>query len=58
MVLYGLDAVLMLFFKEWIGFAFHLYFLWSIWQGFQALGRLKALQVANPMAIPPAESMR
>jgi hypothetical protein len=58
MVLYGLDAVLMLFFKEWIGFAFHLYFLWSIWQGFQALGKLKALQVANPMAIPPAESMR
>lgn len=57
MVLYGLDALLMLSFKEWIGFAFHLYFLWGIWQGFQALGKLKALQ-GNLLGVQPAETMR
>lgn len=58
MILYGLDAILMLTFKEWLGFGFHLYFMWSIWQGFSALGKLKALEAANPMAIPPADMMR
>jgi hypothetical protein len=58
LVLYGLDALLMLVFQEWIGFAFHLYFMWGVWQGMQALGRLKAMETANPMAVPPAESMR
>ena len=58
MVLYGLDALLMLSFQEWIGFGFHLYLMWGIWQGFQALGKLKAIEAANPMAVPPAETMR
>jgi hypothetical protein len=58
MVLYGLDAMLMLAIGEWIGFAFHLYFMWGIWQGISALGKLKAFEAANPMAVPPAESMR
>lgn len=58
LVFYGLDALLMLAFAEWIGFAFHLYFMWGIWQGMSALGKLKAFESANPMAIPPAETMR
>lgn len=59
MVLYGLDALLMLTFQEWIGFAFHLYFMWSIWQGMSALGKLKAFEAAIPTsAVPPAETMR
>jgi len=44
MVFYALDALLMLAFQEWIGFGFHLYFLWGIWTGFQALGKLRASQ--------------
>ncbi len=41
MVFYGLDSVLMLFFQQWIGFLFHLYFLWSAFRGLQALGKLE-----------------
>lgn len=58
MVFYGLDALLMLVFQEWIGFGFHLYFMWGIWQGMSALGKLKAFEAAKPTAIPPAETMR
>jgi hypothetical protein len=59
LVFYALDAVLMLFFQEWIGFAFHLYFMWGAWQGLQALGRLKLLEpAATASAVPPAETMR
>ena len=59
MIFYGLDALLMLTFSEWIGFAFHLYFMWSIWQGMSALGKLKAFEAAIPTsAVPPAETMR
>lgn len=58
MILYGLDALLMLAFQEWIGFGFHLYFMWGVWQGFAALNKLKTLESANPMAIPPADAMR
>lgn len=53
MVFYGLDALLMLFLQQWLGFGFHLYFMWGIWAGFQALGKIKALEAPNPMAIPP-----
>jgi hypothetical protein len=42
MVFYSLDALLMLAFKEWLGFGFHLFFLWGVWGGFQALGNLQA----------------
>lgn len=58
MILYGLDAVLMLLFQDWLGFGFHLYFMWGIWSGLQALGKLKALQASDPLAVPPAETMR
>lgn len=58
MILYGLDAALMLVFQDWLGFGFHLYFMWGIWQGFSALGKLKALEAANPMAVPTAEMMK
>jgi hypothetical protein len=37
MALYALDAMLMLFFNDWIGFAFHLYFLWRIWMNWQVI---------------------
>jgi len=40
-VFYALDSVLMLFFQQWIGFFFHLYFLWDAFRGLQALGKLE-----------------
>ena len=43
MVLYSLDAILMLAFQEWLGFGFHLFFLLGIWNGLQSLRKLKAL---------------
>ena len=59
LIFYGLDALLMLAFQEWIGFGFHLYFMWGVWQGMSALGKLKALEVRSPIsAVPPAETMR
>jgi len=56
MVLYALDAVLMLVFQDYIAFLFHLYFLWGLWNGLQALNRLLALLAAQPQSlysIPP-----
>jgi hypothetical protein len=40
MVLYALDAVLVLAFKDFFGFAFHLFFLWLLFNGFRALQKL------------------
>lgn len=58
MLLYGLDAVVMLIFQEWIGFAFHLYFMWGAWTGFSAFRKLKAIEAASVQytAVPPAET--
>jgi hypothetical protein len=59
MGLYLLDTILMLVFQEWLGFAFHLLFLWGMWSGFQALRKIKSLQPgSDSIAIPPAETMR
>ncbi len=41
MILYGLDALIMLAFADWIAFAFHLFFLWGLFSGFQALNQLQ-----------------
>ena len=43
MILYGLDAIILLYFQDWIGFFFHLYFLWGLWNGLQALNQLHKL---------------
>ncbi len=43
MALYGLDALLLLAFQDWLGFAFHLYFLWGLFTGLQALNQLQKL---------------
>lgn len=44
MVLYSLDAALMLAFQEWLGLGFHLFFLLGVWTGLQALRKLNALR--------------
>ncbi len=40
MVLYSLDAFLMLAFKEYLGFGFHLFFLWLLYGGLRALNQM------------------
>ena len=48
MILYGLDALLLLLFKDWIGFLFHLYFMWGLWNGLGALNQLQKLTAQMP----------
>jgi hypothetical protein len=51
MVLYTLDTVLLLVFTDWFGLAFHLFFLWNLWGGLQALNQLREF---STLASPPA----
>lgn len=44
MVLYALDALLTLVFQDWIGLAFHGFFLFGLFGGLRALNQLKNLQ--------------
>ena len=39
-ILYLLDGVLILFFQDWIGAAFHAYFLFKVWTSWQAIRSL------------------
>jgi hypothetical protein len=43
MILYGLDSILTLYFKDWFGFAFHLLILWGLFGGLQAGNALAKL---------------
>ena len=52
MTLYGLDALLMLAFADWVGFAFHLYFLWGLFSGLQALNQLRQLMPPSASDFP------
>jgi hypothetical protein len=56
MILYLLDGILMLAallwlgtgqFQDWIGFAIHFYFLWSMGRGLQAANQLQKLVAAS-----------
>lgn len=41
MVLYAVDAVLMLVFQDWLSVGFHLFFLWGLFGGLRALNELQ-----------------
>ena len=43
MLLYGLDAILTLVSQDFFGFGFHLFFLWFLFTGLQALDKLKQI---------------
>ncbi len=47
MLLYGLDAILTLVSPDFFGFGFHLFFLWFLFSGLQALNKLKHILPAN-----------
>lgn len=57
MVLYGLDALILLMFSDFLGVAFHGYALFMIYRGVTAIGLLKQLQQATlatgPVPIEP-----
>ena len=54
MILYGLDAILTLVSTDVIGFCFHLFFLWFLFSGLQALDKLKKIlpENASPTTLP------
>jgi hypothetical protein len=41
LVLYAVDAAFVLAFRDYIGFAFHLFFLWLLFNGLRALDKLR-----------------
>ena len=41
MILYAVDALLMLVFQDWLAFGFHLFFLWGLFGGLRALNQLQ-----------------
>lgn len=43
MLLYGLDTILTLVSPDFIGFGFHLFFLWFLFTGLQAFDKLKKI---------------
>jgi hypothetical protein len=44
MAFYGLDALLMLAFRDFLAAAFHLLALWGLWGGWKAIGELADLE--------------
>ncbi len=50
MVLYAIDGLIMLAFREWLSLGFHLFALWGIFGGFQALKQLLAFEGARRTA--------
>lgn len=44
MILYALDGLLLLAFREWAGFLFHLLALWGLYTGLRATLRLEKLE--------------
>lgn len=52
MVLYALDAILVLAFGIWFSLAFHLLALWGLWTGLRAIKQLADLDASIPAKIP------
>ncbi len=48
MVFYTLDALLMFAVQDWFGFGFHLFLLWGLFGGLQALKKLQSILPKNP----------
>jgi len=46
-VLYIFDTFLIFSFKDWVGFGFHLFFLWQIWASYKLIRLWKKIQFQN-----------
>jgi hypothetical protein len=53
MILFALDALILLVFQVWISFAFHALVIFWIFRGYQAARALSALEVEMQAAAPP-----
>ena len=52
MVLYALDGLLMFIYKDWLGFGFHLFLLWGLFNGLKAVGKLQSILPQTPVNMP------
>jgi hypothetical protein len=52
LILYGVDTIIMLAFQDWLGFGFHLFFLWGLIGGIRALNQLQKLLPQKPSDFP------
>lgn len=52
MVLYALDGLILLLFKDWLGVGFHLYALFMIYRGVTAIGMLEQIRQAMLASTP------
>lgn len=50
-VLYLLDGLLFLLFQDWIGTAFHAYFIFKIWQSWQLIQKFSPVKIKQQSAI-------
>jgi len=60
MILYGLDALVFLAFKDWIAAGFHAFFLWQLFNGLRAATAFRNLQQQQPatdFGVPPSAAM-
>ena len=53
MTLFGLDSLLFLLGRDWIGIAFHAYVLYALYRGFSAAQKLSALDREASLMQPP-----
>lgn len=51
-IFYALDTLLMLFFQEWLGLLFHVFFLWGLVNGLRALNQLQKFLPQKPSDFP------
>jgi len=58
LVLFALDALILLAFQVWISFAFHAYVIFVMIKGYQAGHQLLALEMQSAPPIAPAELSR
>ncbi len=49
MIFYALDGFLLLAFQDWFGFGFHLFLLWGLFSGLQALKKLQSFLPKSPI---------
>jgi len=52
MILYAVDALLMLIFQDWLAFGFHLFFMWGLYGGLRALNELQKFLPPKPSEFP------
>ena len=58
LVVYGLDCIILILFNDWWAVIFHCIAIYFIWSGFQAIGKMKELEINGPIQIPAKFSIQ